>query len=226
MHTIITGHMTLAVHLSRNLGEHGHEVTIIHENHDVCRTMARGGRERVICGDAVDPRVLDDCGAGSADVVIALTDEDDRNLAICQLARLRFQVPRTLAFVNDPANEEVFHALGVGAVFSPVRILASLVDQRARLGEMVSFLPVAGGKVLLAELTLLPTSPAVGRSLQALALPKGALVAYVMRAGSLVVPNGATVLEEGDHVLLVTTPDLMNAAMEDLVGASEVASGA
>lgn len=216
MRVIMTGSVTLVSHLAQRLLDGGHEVTVIHRDPAECRALARAVAARVVCGDPAEPRVLEECGAGAADAVMALTDEDERNLAICQLARLRFGVARPMAFVNDPDNEEVFRGLGVEAAFTPVRILVSLVDQRARLGEVTGVVPVAGGMLFLSEVDLGPTSPACGLSLRDLALPKGALVAYVLRGGALVVPGGDTVLAADDRLLLMATPETTTAALARL----------
>lgn len=209
-----------AYFLSRRLLEAGHEVVVIHESEAVARSLARRLEATVIHGDATDPRVLEDAGAGSSDAVMALTAVDARNLAICQQARLRFHVPRALAVANDPDNEEVFRKLGAEIAFSPTRVLATAVEQRASFADVTNLIPVADGRVHLTEVRLSPGAPAVGRQLKDAGLPTGAIVAYLLRDDQPLVPNGLTDLRAGDRLMLVTLPGNHVSALEALTARS------
>lgn len=192
--------------LSLRLVEAGHQVVVIHESEAVCRSLARRLQATIIHGDATDPHVLEDAGAGAADAVMALTPVDARNLAICQQARLRFQVPRALAVANDPDNEEVFRKLGAEIAFSPTRVLATLVEQRASFADITNLIPVADGRVHLTEVKLSADAPVVGRQLKDAGLPRGAVVAYLLRDDEPLVPHGRTELQAADRLMLVTLP--------------------
>ncbi len=213
---LILAEERLAYFLSRRLHDSGHDPVVIHESEAACRSLARRLDATVVCGDATDPRVLEDAGAGSADAVLALSTEDARNLALCQLARLRFHVPRTLAVVNDPDNEEVFRRLGAEIAFSPTRVLTTLVEQRARFADITDLIPVADGRVHLTEVKLSSGCPAVGRLLKDAGLPPGAIVAYLLRDDLPLVPHGQTSLLEGDRLLLVTLPGTHTRALDAL----------
>lgn len=205
-----------AFFLSRRLLEAGHEVVVVHESEAVCGSLARRLDATVIRGDATDPRVMEDAGAGSADAVMALTPVDACNLAICQQARLRFRVPRALAMVNDPDNEEAFRKLGVEIAFSPTRVLATLVEQRAAFEDITNLVPVADGRVHLTEVRLEPGASVVGRPLMHAGLPAGAIVAYLLREDEPLVPDGRTELRAGDRLMLVTLPGRHAPALEVL----------
>jgi len=205
-----------AYFLTRRLVAAGHEVVVIHETETVCRSLARRLKATIIHGEATDPRVLEDAGAGSADAVMALTPVDARNLAICQQARLRFQVPRALAVANDPDNEEVFRKLGAEIAFSPTRVLATLVEQRASFADITNLIPVADGRVHLTEVKLSPAAPVIGRQLKDAGLPTGAVVAYLLRDDQPLVPHGKTELLAGDRLMLVTLPGNHAPALEAL----------
>lgn len=213
---LVVAEERLAYFLARRLTAAGNQVLVIHESEPACASLARRLRATVIHGDASDPRVLEDAGAGSADAVMALTSADARNLAICQQARLRFQVPRVLAVSNDPDNEEVFRALGVEVAFSPTRVLTTLVEQRAGFADITNLIPVADGRVHLTELRLSPGASVVGRRLEDAGLPPGAIVAYLLRDDQPVVPHGLTELLAGDRLMLVTLPGNRGPALEAL----------
>jgi len=159
----------------------------------------------VVHGDCSNTAVLEDAGCAAADIVVAAMPHDDLNLAICQTSRTRFRVPRTLAIVNNPENEELFERLKVVA-FSATRMFAQLIEERTLVDEVVSMLPIAEGKVTVSEIKLEPDSPAAGKNLIELRLPANSLLACVLRRGTAIIPRGDTRLDAGDTVLLLTLP--------------------
>jgi len=205
--------------LCRRFLSKGHTVTVIDALQQECVLLARRLKVTVVHGDGTMPRFLEEAGAHEADVVLAFTPRDVDNLAVCQLARLEFQVPRCLAIVNDPDNEEVFEKLGVSA-FSTTRIIAGLVGQRAMLDEVAQFIPVAEGKASVTEIRLPEDSPALGRTLAELALPAQSLIAVVLRDDEAIVPSGRTKLEHGDRIVLVTASGSHGPALKAILGKS------
>jgi len=141
-----------------------------------------------------------------ADVVLAITPNDQDNLVICQLASLQFGVPRAVALANDPDNAEIFQNLGVSA-FSTTHIVGSLIEQRASIEQITNLLPVAEGKVNVTEIALDAGFPVAGKLLKDIELPENALVAVVIRESQPIVPRGATRLLAGDRVVLITLPE-------------------
>ena len=203
MRLLIAGVRRLTYFLARPLVEARHDVTVIGPDRAQCEALARRLRVEVIVGDPTSPDALEDAGAGSSDQILAVSPHDEQNLVVCQMARVRFHVPRALAIVNDPENEEVFRALGVDVAFSPSRVLASLIEQTAGLDAVVRLAPAAGGKVLVAEVLVAPGSAADGRALRDLGMPQGALAGCVVRDGEASVPHGETTLRAGDRVVVL-----------------------
>lgn len=202
---LVGGGMTL-YHLGRRFAERGYDVAVVNRDHEECVRLARRLRATVVCGDGSDPRILEDAGAAGADVVLAITPNDQDNLVIGQLAAVRFGVPRVLALANDPDNAAVFEALGVVG-FSTTDIVASLIEERAEVEQITNLLPVGEGKVNVTEVTLETGAPVVGQTLHELGLLPDALVAVVLRAGEPIIPHGSTTLHAGDRVVLVTLPE-------------------
>ena len=125
---------------------------------------------------------------------------------ICQIAALKFKVPRVLALVNDPDNEEIFRELGVAA-FSTTRIIAGLIEQKAGFEEICNLLPLGEGKVTLSEVILNGKSPASGKALRDISLPPNSLIAFILREGNPIVPGGNTILQSGDRLIIVALPE-------------------
>jgi trk system potassium uptake protein TrkA len=129
-----------------------------------------------------------------------------------------FGVPRTMALVNDPDHEEVFRQLGVTEVLSATRVIGSLIEGRTVLDEVTNLFPAAEGRFHVTELVLPTGAPAISQSLQALGLPRGALVAAIVRGEQVLVPRGESRLEATDRLILITTPDSHAGALKVLIG--------
>lgn len=217
MKVLIAGGGRTLYFLCRSFAAKGYEVVVVNRDRDECKHLARDLKATVVCGDASNASVLDDAGARSADVVLAITPNDQDNLVICQLASLLYDVPRAVALANDPDNAEVFQRLGVTG-FSTTQIVANLIQQRAALEQITNLQPVGEGRVLVTELVLDTSSPVVGQRLADIALPADALLAVVIRGSEAIVPKGGSTLDEGDRVVLVSLPEHHGDALRTLTG--------
>jgi len=207
MKILVVGQGRLVYFLCRTFLSKNYAVTIIDPDREECTWLARHLKAVVVHGDGSDPRLLEEAGAEGVNAVVAITPRDEDNLAVCQLAQHYFTIPRTLALVNDPAQEQVFKDLGVGSAFSITQIISSLIEQRVDSGDIINLIPVGEGKVNLTEVILNPDSPAAGQALADIALPEGSLVACVFRGEETMIPRGGTVLLAGDRLVLMTLPE-------------------
>jgi len=218
MNILIVGGGKVVYFLCRTFLSKGYKVTVINRDRDECIQLARRQKVTVVYGDGSNSQILEEAGADTADAILAVTPNDQDNLVICQLADMRFRIPRTLALVNDPDNEDVFLQLGITDVFSTSHILSSLIEQRAGFDEITNLIPVAGGKVNVTEIFLRDNSPVVGRALKDIALPENSLVASILRDGQAIVPRGATVLQAGDRLVVITLPKNHGQVLKALTG--------
>lgn len=217
MRVLIVGGGKLVYFLSRSMAARGHRVTIINRDRDECSRLARRLETTVVYGDGSVPQVMEEAGAYEADVVMAVTPNDEDNLVICQVASVHFQVPRALAVVNDPEHEEAFRGLGVNAV-SPTEILSRLLEQQMAFDDIQQLIPIGEGNLNITELELDAQSPILGMNLNDIPLPKGALIGAILRRGRPIIPRGATVLRERDHVIVISLPDSHHEAIRILAG--------
>jgi len=217
MKVLIVGGGKTLYFLCRNLTAKGYEVVIVNRDKTECVQLARQLSATVVFGDGSDVRILKEAGAMRTDAVLAITPNDQDNLVICQLASLRFGVPRTMALANDPDNAEVFNRLGVSA-FSTTHIVGSLIEQRASLEQIINLLPVGEGRVNVTEIVLDADSPISGKRLKDINLPQNALVAVIIRDNQPIVPRGANELMAGDRVVLITLPENHGPVLKAITG--------
>jgi len=217
MKIIIVGGGKPLYHLSRKFLEKGHQLIIINRNLDECHEIARQLKVTVIHGDASDPKILDQAGSYRVDALLSITGKDQDNLAVCQLAKIMYKIPRTIALVNDPDNNIVFEQLGVTA-FSTTEFIASMLEQRTGLDEITNLIPVSGGKVNITEIRLSDDSLATGKTLSEIAFPEQSLVAIILRDDHALVPSGDTILQKEDRIVLISLPENHGKVLKALYG--------
>jgi trk system potassium uptake protein TrkA len=218
MNTLIVGGGKLVYFLSRTFLSKGYRVTIVNRDRGECTWLARRLKATIVYGDGSDPQVLEGAQADGVEAVLAVTPNDEDNLMICQLAHLQFGVPRTLALVNDPDNEEIFRKLGVTAAVSTTRLLSSLIEQQAAFEDITGLVAMAGGKVNVTELVLRADAPVVGQALADIRLPPDSLIAGILREDRPIIPRGVTTLHAGDHLIVVTLPANHGRVLKMLTG--------
>ncbi len=222
MRVIIAGGGSVGRYMAGQLQDSGHEVTLI-DNDTAVVTQGRATRTPVgvtwWLGDACEVATLTSVGAAQADVVAAVTGDDEDNLVVSLLCKQEFAVPRVLARVNNPKNEWMFTDMwGVDVSVSTPHLLTALVEEAGTVGSFVRLLSLEGGKARLAEVTLAAGSPAIAKELTNLGLPRESTVVAVLRDGHVVVPRGDTVLHQGDEVLVLVTGGVEDDVRRALVG--------
>jgi trk system potassium uptake protein TrkA len=217
---VITGAGAVGRHLAADLGERGHQVTLIEQDPATVR-KAEGWAPGVelLLGDACEPWVLEKAKVSSADVLVAATGDDEDNLVTSLLAKQEYAVPRVLARVNHPRNEWMFtEQWGVDAAVSPPHILTALVEEAVTVGDLVRLLRLEGGRVALVEMTLPDDSPNAGRPIYELRLPPDSAIVAILRDGHVVIPQPESVIARGDEIVALAAPDAERAIRSAIVG--------
>jgi len=211
MRVFIAGGGSVGRFIGQQLREGGHDVSLMDNDPSVVRRFQASGEPvgvRWILADACEVTSLGAAGVAEADVVAAVTGDDEDNLVISLLAKQEFAVPRVVARVNNPKNEWLFNETwGVDVAVSTPHLLTALVEEAVTVGSFVRLLSFAGGEAHLAEVTLAPGSEPIGRQIDELGLPRDATVVAVVRKGSIVVPTGDTEMQEGDEVIVLVTAE-------------------
>jgi trk system potassium uptake protein TrkA len=204
MYAIIAGGGKIGFFLARELIDQGHEVLIIENNGERAEFIANELGNVVLRGNADEASILAEAGAERADVVIAVTGEDPRNLVLLQVAKRRFGARRTVARINDPRNEGLFRMLGIDATVNATQVMLSVLEQEIPQANLVPLLRLRNSDVEVVEAVVDRGSPVTGSPIRDLQLPPESTIAVVIRSGAAFFPNGATVLEPGDEVVALT----------------------
>ncbi|HEY3290338.1 MAG TPA: TrkA family potassium uptake protein [Anaerolineae bacterium] len=205
MLVIIVGGGRTGSELASMLIGQGHQVKVIDDRPAmVARLKKELGEDSVVLGDVSSPSSLEAAGIAKANVLAAVTAEDEANLVATTLGRFEFNVPRTIARVNNPDNAWMFTAeMGVDVALNQADILARLVAEEMSLGDMMTLLKLRKGQFSVVEEKVHPTAVANGKSLGQLSLPEQCVIAAVIRKGELIIPRGEVVLQAADEVLAI-----------------------
>jgi trk system potassium uptake protein TrkA len=204
MYAIIAGGGKVGFFLARELIDQGHEILIVENIGDRAEFIANELGNVVLRGNADEASTLAEAGAERADVVIAVTGDDEDNLVICQVAKRRFGSRRTIARINDPRNEGIFRMLGIDATVNATQMMLSVLEQEIPHANLVPLLRLRNTDVEVVEALLTARSRVTGAALRDVELPPESTIAVVIRDGSAFFPNGNTVLEAGDEVVALT----------------------
>jgi trk system potassium uptake protein TrkA len=203
MYAIIIGGGKVGYYLVKDLLAKGHEVTVIERDEAKCRRLIEEFGSIVLEGDA-NPALLERAGGGRADMLLAVTGEDEVNLVISLVAKRFFKVPRVIARVVNPRNRSVFNRLGVTFTVSATDIITSLIEQEAITQEVLPLLSLQRGELEIVEIHLPSTSPALKLPLRELVLPPDSVLISIIRGDRIIVPKGDTTFQANDTVLALT----------------------
>jgi len=222
MRVVIVGGGNVGTYIADELHRAGHEVLIVEVDAErIATAQAQGEPEGVpwLLADGCEVSELTEADPATADVMVAVTGDDEDNLVISLLAKQEFGVPRVIARVNNPANEWLFNAnWGVDVSVSTPHLLTALVEEAVSVGSLVRLLSFEQNRVRLSEVTLAADSPACDREIVELGFPRDSTVVAVLRQERVVVPRGDTVLYAGDEVLVLVTDDSEDEVRRILIG--------
>lgn len=222
MFVIVVGGGNTGSQLAKFLLDAGHTVRVIDERPAVLEKLGTEILQTMIInGDGSSPTVLEKAGIQRAQVLAAVTGSDETNLVVTSLGKFEFNVPRVIARINNSKNAWLFTPeMGVDVSLNQAEILAKLTVEEMSMGDMMTMLKIRRGKYSIVEEKIAPTAPARGKALKDLALPHNCVISGIIRHGEMIMPSGATILEEGDEILALVD-DAARGQLAVLLGRSE-----
>lgn len=203
MYVIVVGAGKVGYHLAKTLIQEGQEVLLLEKDKKTAEAFRDSLGELIVHGDGCEIRTMSEVGMGRANVVVAVTGDDEDNLVVCQMAKRKFGVPRTIARVNDPKNEELFKELGIDQTLSSTRIIFNLLEQQIETGQVIPLAALKRGDIEVVEATITSSSNTLGMKIGKLNLPPKALIISVIRDEYAIIPHSDTKLREGDSVIAI-----------------------
>ena len=222
MKVVIAGGGNVGTYIAGELRRAQHDVVIVEVDPRRVADATKTGEPAGVTwlqADGCEVSELMLADPGQADVMVAVTGDDEDNLVISLLAKQEFGVPRVVARINNPANEWLFNeSWGVDVAVSTPHLLTALVEEAVSVGSLVRLLAFEGGRVRLSEVTLAENSPAGGKEIVDLGLPRDSTVVAILRQDRVVVPRGDTVLYGGDEVIVMVTNESEDEVRGILIG--------
>ena len=214
MYVLIVGAGKVGWNLARELINKSNEVTVIESDQARYSVVEEELEHSAQYGDGSELWVLERGGIERADLVVAVTGDDEDNILISQVAREKYGVPRIVARCNNPRNLQHFELLGVKPVISATDLILRLIEHEVPKYGLVHLLDLPEERLEIIELEVAEHCPAAGQMVKDLGLPDGSLVISILRDGGGFVPAGDSVVQAGDEVLLV-----LDTGLEDQVAA-------
>ena len=207
MYVIVVGGGKVGYYLTKQLLTEDHEVLLLEKDRRRQAMLSEQLGEVVVQGDGCEVRIMAEAGFGRADVIVAVTGDDEDNLVICQMAKKKFQAPRTVARVNDPANVSLFQKLGIDTTVSSTQIIFNLLEQQIEPGEIIPLGALRNGNIEVVAINVSERSPVLNRNVRDLPLPGNALIISVVRAENALLPQGDIRFEADDTVIAMVVAD-------------------
>ena len=219
MYIIIIGGGKIGYHLGKALLDEGHEILVIEKNADKMEFICGELGSVCVRGDGCETTTLDEAGTSRADMLIAVTGDDEDNLVACQVAKHKFNVPRTIARISNPKNEAIFRKLGIDATVSSTNVILEYIEQKVPTHPLTHLLEIRDEGLEIVEVKIPPESVAVGKAIKELPLPpESALSLLIRKQEKPRIPTDNTVLQAGDQIIAVTPPESEQALRAALRG--------
>ncbi len=219
MYIIVIGGGRLGYYLLKALLNEGHEVLVLEKDARICKTITDELGSVCFRGDGCEAATLAEVGTGRADMLVAVTGDDEDNLVACQVAKHKHNVPRTIARLRNPQNAALFKKLGVDVTISATDIILEAIEREVPTHPATELLSIDEKGLVIVDVKISPESTTVGKTVKGLSLPKESKLALVIPAnGTTHVPAANTVLQAGDQIIAVTTPETKEALQAALRG--------
>lgn len=212
MNIVVVGGGKVGYYLAKTLIEHGHRPTLIEISKATCNFIANDLDVPIICGDGTSIDILERSNVTGCDALISVTGKDENNLISCQLAKKLFNVPKTIAKVNNPKNAEIMKQLGIDITISSTDNIARLLEHEVDASGLRQIVSTNHGEASICEITLPQDYRLHGKKLSEIKMPNMAVIISISRKGVTIIPRGDTQLLSGDTVMFLS----QNSAIHDV----------
>jgi trk system potassium uptake protein TrkA len=209
MFVLIAGGGRTGARLASLLINEGHKVRIVENRAELlARLHQELATENIVEGNPIEPSILEQAGIREAHVVAAMTSEDPVNLCLCFLAKEMFEVPRTIARVNNVNNAWLFGShFHVDVALNQADLLAHLIQEEMSLGDMMTVFQIRRGNYSVVEEKVPEGAMGIGLALKDMDLEEQCVIAAIIRDGKMALPRGESTFKAGDEIIAVASPE-------------------
>jgi trk system potassium uptake protein TrkA len=209
MNVLIAGGGRTGARLASLLINQNYKVRLVEHRRELLGYLHQELPTEVIYeGNPVAPDVLEAAGIRDAHSVAAVTSNDSSNLVICYLAKTQFEVPRTIARVNNPNNAWLFNqTFKVDVSLNSADVFAHLIQEEMSLGDMMTIFKIRRGRYAVVEEKVPAGAKAIGVPLKDMDLAEHCVIAAIIRDGVMTLPRGDSTLQAEDEIIAVASPE-------------------
>jgi len=208
MYIVVVGGGRLGYHLIKALLNEGHEVLLLEKSERVCNTINEEMGGVCFRGDGCEASTMGEVGTARADMLVAVTGDDEDNLVACQVAKHKYNVPFTIARIRNPQNEILFKKLGVDVTVSATNIILEAIEREVPTHPLTHLLTIGEKGLVIVDVKISPESTTVGKAVKELSLPKESKLALIIpKEDKPHIPSAHTVLQAGDRIIALTDPE-------------------
>jgi trk system potassium uptake protein len=219
MYIIVVGGGQLGYHLTKALLAEGHEVLLLERDAKTSQNLINELGGVAVRGDGCEASVLAKAGSSRADMLVAVTGDDEDNLVACQVAKHKFAVPRTIARVRNPRNETLFRKLGVDVTVSSTNLILEHIEHEMPSHPLMHLMIMHDRGLEIVEVTVPANSASVGKMVKDLALPLDTTLSLIIHKGQKpFVPDKETIILADDRVIAISPADTEDALQHALAG--------
>ncbi len=219
MYIVIVGGGRVGYYLARGLLNEGHEIVILEKSARFCDIINEEMGSVCVQGDGCEAATLAEVGTARADMLVAVTGDDEDNLVACQVAKHKFNVPRTIARIRNPQNEAIFKKLGIDVTVSATNIILEAIEKEVPTHPLTHLLMRSDKGLEIVEVRIPPDAKTIGKPVKSVSLPEGTKLALVIPMNRKpVIPNPNTIIREGDQIVALTSLELEEELRAKLTG--------
>jgi len=200
-----------SIYLVRRMLRQGHSVRFLSGNREACRMFAESFDRPAYCGDAMNMAILGEACDGSVDLAAAVGTSESENFVICELAKKKYHVPKTISIIRNCANIPFFMQSGIDRFVCGEDLISSIADDEATENSLRQFFPEVTADMSVREITLEPRSKVLHKKVWEVPMQQQSLVACIIRDGGNIIPHGNTELKAGDRLILLASRDQIDA---------------
>ncbi len=208
MYIIVIGGGKVGYHLGKALLTESNEILIIEKERSRIEFISNDLGAVCMLGDGCEVSTLADAGAARADMLISVTGDDEDNLVACQVAKHKFNVPRTIARINNPNNEAIFRLLGIDVTINSTDVIMESIQQEMPTHMLTHLMTLHERGMEMVEIKIPADARSVGKKIKDLELPAGSILTLIIhRDQKPVTATPDLYIQTGDQIIALTPTD-------------------